>query len=402
MFTIFKNYFIGFFSIFLLTFGVIYYFSYSTGLKRIELLDKFISMDRSLIHSKEIQELLEITVYDHSRLDYFENKLHFDFDIDNTVLYIDSSMLYKLDNNIVEFKTPKNIHTMFIIYFITLIVIVIMQIKQILYRINNDNNKNEIINLQNAETKLASKNLSLLAENIHHELKTPLVVIVNKLEKIRENIELNIKSMQEKVRICGMVCEESNWFNISNEIQNDINLIEMHIDVIYNLLDRMKNFKNIKRSTENKPLYEVINVAFQTLELFSKNKFKYQIDPRLRSYIVYDKITSEDILNVFINHIKNSLEAKSTKLEVSLIKYHHNMVYLQLLDNGDGIPLEVQGSIYKPDFSTKEINKSDDESRGIGLYLSRTTLIGNGGDDFLIETSEMGTSFGINIPALRR
>ena len=78
------------------------------------------------------------------------------------------------------------------------------------------------------------------------------------------------------------------------------------------------------------------------------------------------------------------------------------MIFLQLLDNGHGIPESAISSIYLANFSTKEINKIDAETRGIGLYLSRTTLLNNGGDDFLIETSDQGTSFGINIPSLRR
>ena len=265
---------------------------------------------------------------------------------------------------------------------------------------NKEKQTNNILNLQNAESKLAGKNLSLLAENIHHELKTPMLVIVNKLEFIRDEsyVLLEVLKTCEK---CNLGVYKAGDGSIV-KIQKAIDLIETHIDIIYNLLDRMKNFKNIKRSTENKSIYEVINVAFQTLELFSKNKFKYTIDPRLRQYKAYGNITNEDILNIFINHIKNSLEANSNKLEVLLIKYHKNMIFLQLLDNGHGIPESAISSIYLANFSTKEINKIDAETRGIGLYLSRTTLLNNGGDDFLIETSDQGTSFGINIPSLRR
>jgi signal transduction histidine kinase len=311
-------------------------------------------------------------------------------EINNTKIYYDFDVLFKRPNgNLILMKRSDILSYSALLYILFVMIAFNIHIRHLVKTLGNESFSNELIKLQGAEAKLASKNLSLLAENIHHELKTPLVVIVNKLETIRHAMEEN-----EECRNCEI--QKTDW------IIKDIDLVETHIDVIYNLLDRMKNFKNMKRTTENKSMYEVITVAFQTLELFSKTKFKYKIDPRLRNYKVADKFTNEDMLNVFINHIKNSLEANTTKLEVIMHKYHKNMVYLQLIDNGSGIPEEAQDKIFIPNFSTKEINSNDDETRGIGLYLSKTTLQTCGGDDFLIESTQEGTSFGINIPAMRR
>ena len=70
------------------------------------------------------------------------------------------------------------------IVFISMIFLVYNKISAI--KSNKEKQTNNILNLQNSESKLAGKNLSLLAENIHHELKTPMLVIVNKLEFIRD------------------------------------------------------------------------------------------------------------------------------------------------------------------------------------------------------------------------
>lgn len=349
--------------------------------------------------SKHFEDM-DIIIANQDKLDY---KIYNEGDIlpdglsfrtDDCVLYLNYDVLHKLDDGrmLMMYKSDILVYSA-IIYTIMVMLLFHFYTRYVVGTISEDNEKSDLIKLQGAEAKLASKNLSLLAENIHHELKTPLVVIVNKLDTIKTAMEEN-----EACKACKR-CEvqKTDW------IIEDINLVETHIDVIYNLLDRMKNFKNMKRTTENKSVYEVITVAFQTLELFSKTKFKVTIDPGLRSYMVADKITNEDILNVFINHIKNSLEANATKLEVIMHKYHKNIIYLQLIDNGDGIPEYAVDKVFVPNFSTKGINSSeDDETRGIGLYLSKTTLQTCGGDDFLIETSHNGTSFGINIPALRR
>lgn len=314
----------------------------------------------------------------------------FGIEVMDLILYPNLDILFKRDNGNIILMYKSDILTYsLLVYLIFVMFVFHLHIRHIVKTLSSESISNDLIKLQGAEAKLASKNLSLLAENIHHELKTPLVVIVNKLEEIKVMMHEN-----EDCVSCDL--------QKIDKIDNDIALIETHIDVIYNLLDRMKNFKNIKRTTENKSLYEIISVAFSTLELFSKNKFTYTVDVRLRNYTVNNEITNEDVLNVFINHIKNALEANSTRLEVIMHKYHKNIVYLQLLDNGDGIPLEAKDKIFVPNFSTKSINNMNDESRGIGLYLSKTTLQAVGGDDFLIETSEDGTSFGINVPAMRR
>lgn len=376
----------------------IYFISYETTKKRLELLNEYMTIDKNTIYNKDIQALLDIKSI--TNKDTTLNNSLFYITIENIALTLNTDTTVQIYDRYIVFENPKHIHIILFlcIIFISMIFLVYNKISEI--KSNKEKKTNNILNLQNAESKLAGKNLSLLAENIHHELKTPMLVIVNKLEFIRDESYVLLEVLK--------TCEKSNLgvYKDGNDsivkIQKAIDLIETHIDIIYNLLDRMKNFKNIKRSTENKSIYEVINVAFQTLELFSKNKFKYTIDPRLRQYKAYGNITNEDILNIFINHIKNSLEANSNKLEVLLIKYHKNMIFLQLLDNGHGIPESAISSIYLANFSTKEINKIDAETRGIGLYLSRTTLLNNGGDDFLIETSDQGTSFGINIPSLRR
>jgi signal transduction histidine kinase len=332
---------------------------------------------------KLYQDILSYKVYEKESM--LPSETH--FDIGDTKLYINFDIVFKVDNYYICIKSYNVFFNTLVIYLIMIIIMYFLQLTYFIYSMKYVNKKDELIKLQGSEAKLASNNLSLLAENIHHELKTPLVVIVNKLDNVKTILNEN-----ETCKLCTM--------QETDKILDDISLVEMHIDVIYNLLDRMKNFKNIKRTTDNKSLYEIITVAFQTLELFSKTKFEFKIDSRLRNYIVNGKITNEDILNVFINHIKNSLEAQSTKFEVIMHKYHKNISYIQLIDNGNGMTKDVQEKIFAPNFSTKEIN--NDETRGIGLYLSKTTLQTGGGNDFLIDSSPDGTSFGINIPTLRR
>lgn len=375
-------YFSIFISLLIIWTASLFFISYDSAVKR----NKLIHISEINYKSEDISKTFLYTIITLTPQQY-KNQMGYEVEDGNKLLLNHKVLIKskKAENEYLLFTSPRETIINILIYTFLILILLMMQMIYIIFKLNNKYKVDGLIQLQSAEAKLASKNLSLLAENIHHELKTPLVVIVSKLDQIKE-----------KLLGCKPEC------GVDVTLESDIKMIEIHVGVIYNLLDRMKNFKNLKRATDNKSIYEIIIVAFQTLELFSKNKFKYQIDHRLRNYMIYSSLRNEDLLNVFINHIKNSLEANATSFEVIMHMYHKNIVYLQLMDNGDGIPTEAINYIYVPNFSTKEINKNDGETRGIGLYLSKTTLKLCGGDDFLIETSPNGTSFGINIPSLRR
>lgn len=280
-----------------------------------------------------------------------------------------------------------------------------------LNKIINEANTRIYQNLQDSEQKLGDNTLSLLSENIHHELKTPLVVIGSKLNTLKEQFTEVIKETITYKGDChrsvdnlilGIAeAEDKEGLSVEAiEAIKDFDLIETHVNVIYNVLERMKDYKNIKNDNRNRSIYDLIEVSCKTLTLFSKNNFQYTIDPKTKQYMVNDALSNEDLINIFINHIKNSLEANSTKIEVHMVKYAKGIVYLQLMDNGDGIPSEAKKRVFTEHFSTKGTEHAG--SRGIGLYLSKLTLNTFGGDDFLITSSDKGTSFGINIPSNRR
>jgi K+-sensing histidine kinase KdpD len=234
------------------------------------------------------------------------------------------------------------------------IIIIIKQDKHLrLARIMSVNNKSD------------SNTLTLLSENIHHELKTPLLVISRKISKLKK------EDLTDKEK----------------------DLIESNIDIIYNLLNRMRNFKNTKTDT-HKNIYDIATNAFETMQMFQKNNFEFMIDAKLKTYHIKD-FTSSDLINNLINHIKNSLEADASRIELHFVNYKNSFVHLQLMDNGNGIPDDILGDVYKENFSTKS---SKNLCRGNGMFINKMILNKFGGDENIISSSSEGTSFGIKIP----
>lgn len=227
--------------------------------------------------------------------------------------------------------------------------------------------------LSNNESILMDNTMITLTENIHHELNTPLTIIENKIEKIK--------------RIVDTECDDE--INVK-----DFYFINQSLEQIYGVLERMRAFKALRHDKENKTLYDIIDGALNALKI-SNAGFDYFINDKLKNYkLVSTNFSNIDLLNILINHFKNSLEANTSKIYVSFIQ--DDLFFdIILKDNGNGIKNKNKINIFKPNFSTKA---EETTIRGNGLYINKTIMNGIGGDIELVETSNKGTTFIVKIP----
>ena len=220
---------------------------------------------------------------------------------------------------------------------------------------------------------ISNKNILDLTENINHEISNPLVVIKYSLEKIKNNGKC------------------------------DTSLAETSVEQIENILDKISLYKNIRYSNGNKTLYDIIEGAIKTTEIVSKREFNYNIDNKFKE-VKLRCLTNGDLLNILINHFKNSLEANATAIEIKfenleIIRFHKNkFVNILILDNGNGIPKEAQKKIFEANFSTK--TKENTGIRGNGLYLNKSLLKDCGGDDCFIKSENGITIFKTIVPVV--
>ena len=62
-----------------------------------------------------------------------------------------------------------------------------------------------------------------------------------------------------------------------------------------------------------------------------------------------------------------------------------------MIDDGTGIPLEIQDSVFQPSFSTKT------SGMGLGLAISKRAVEAAGGT-ISFETGDTGTTFTVRLP----
>ncbi len=277
--------------------------------------------------------------------------------------------------------------------------------------------KKKILDMINTSNVLREKNMQILTENIHHELNTPVAIIDGNLKKL----ELEMKIDPDAC----ISCQRKYYF--------DFGEIYANIETINNVLSRMSNFKELKYSNGNKTLMDIIKYSANSMSIYKKNNFKIKLSDDLLKYRLKGPLKNGDLLNIVSNHLKNSIEARSTKISIEL-KVMNNKGHIFIIDNGSGLidyssgmPLKPDkyNNIFKPYYSNKDLNgkfklcdkkgilkiicflrniipKHNSNVRGIGLYLNKELLLENKGDLKLRETSNKGTVFEIIIPVIKK
>ena len=103
----------------------------------------------------------------------------------------------------------------------------------------------------------------------------------------------------------------------------------------------------------------------------------------------------DQLMRVFSNLVKNALQAMIDYGQVKIIlETHEYSAQIQVIDNGSGIPEEIQTKIFEPNFSTKN------SGMGLGLAISQKIIEQSGGTISFRSSPREGTIFTVILPIL--
>ncbi|MFC1494776.1 nitrogen regulation protein NR(II) [Thermodesulfobacteriota bacterium] len=218
-----------------------------------------------------------------------------------------------------------------------------------------------------------------LAARLAHELKNPLTPIRTFLtmlpqKKDDEDYMNNFHkiALEETERINGLISELLDLVN-TRESKFEANSLHDLVDKMCLLVSPESNAKMIKVIKDYDP--DIENVW----------------------------LDSEKFKQIILNLLSNAVEFTPEQGKIEIITRKNNSgdekrdIYIEIRDNGEGIPEDSINKIFNPYYTTK--HRSEDHSgTGLGLFIAHQNVLDHGG---LIEVKSkvnQGTVFMINLP----
>jgi len=252
--------------------------------------------------------------------------------------------------------------------------------------------------------------VQLSAQSAHLMGEAPQVVIIAR--NVTEQSEMQRKLLESERaasmgRLASFVAHEINTplTNISllassigrrssdPEVQTRLKKISAQGKIAAGITAELLKFAR-PRSTNlvETDLRDVVQAAADQAGVFRKPGVELRLD--LGDDPLVLRIDPVRMNEVFVNLLKNAFEATNNGEVGVRTETTDDAFVLTVSDTGSGIPSEVRRRLFEPFVSTK----GKGEGTGLGLALSKSFVIGHGGDISVSTEVGRGSSFTVRLP----
>jgi signal transduction histidine kinase/ligand-binding sensor domain-containing protein len=262
-------------------------------------------------------------------------------------------------------------------------------------------------NLKAAQTQLVQQeklaSLGQLTAGIAHEIKNPLNFVNNFSEVSNELIDEAFEELEKLVDSE----EKEEIIAILEDVKGNLSKVQEHgkraNGIVTSMLQHSRGGDGKMEATDlNALLKEYVNLSFHGMRA-GKTPINVDIDLQLEEGIGKVNLISEDFSRVIVNLCNNAFDAMRQKtVEVPdsyqpkltvRTKSEKNQVFIEVEDNGPGIPDEIKDKILQPFFTTKK----GTEGTGLGLSITNDIIKAHGGS-LEVESNQNGSKFVISLP----
>ena len=225
--------------------------------------------------------------------------------------------------------------------------------------------------LAEAEREAAWKEM---AQQVAHEIKNPLTPM-----------KLNVQHLERQLKT-----DKYNGEELKTHVQK----------ITSNLIEQIQSLSNI--ASDFSKFSQPIEKDFTTVDLnalLTSVARLYQHDNQLNISLhmpprpVQIQGIADDLKRVFINMVKNAYEAMDDGGHISLTLYQKQKhAFIEIEDDGSGIPEEDRSNIFVPSFSTKS------GGTGLGLAICKKVIEAHNGSISFASVEDDGTTFVIKLP----
>ncbi len=217
--------------------------------------------------------------------------------------------------------------------------------------------------------------------NITHEIKTPLTVLLSSLDNVTENVDStddSKKRIKTTIKRINSLFEQMlNFHKVTSEddIVQDITKIELESHIFQRINDFI-------------PLIKERNIEITINNNWQENHFYFD-------KAVFDKI----LLNLVSNAIKYSFD--NDKIGINLSKSKLGNLKIEIIDTGLGIPKDQQKYILKRYYRARNVINSQRPGTGLGLIMVKKLIEKTGGSISFVSEENKGTTFTVLLKSLK-
>ena len=205
--------------------------------------------------------------------------------------------------------------------------------------------------------------------NIHAKLK--------KIEK-EKNLYLSLFKITHEIKNPIAVCK--GYLDMYDE--KDVEKTKRYIPIIKDEIDRvlilLEDFLSMNKQKINKEILDInmlLEEAIQNMDILFKSK-QIKIDSKISEEEIYINADYNRLTQVFINILKNSIEALDNKKNPMIkiwTELRKNSIIINIKDNGIGMSKETLEKIKEPFYTTKQ------KGTGLGVSLSNEIIKAHSG-----------------------
>jgi signal transduction histidine kinase len=217
-----------------------------------------------------------------------------------------------------------------------------------------------------------------MAKQVAHEIKNPLTPMKLSIQYLLHAYQSNPdpKSIEPLLkRVSGTLVEQiESLAQIATEFSN---------------FAKMPQPENIQ--------FSLNDLAASVHHLFKNERPDMDINielPKVDFEVYADR---NHVTRVINNLLKNAIQAipEDRKGDIKMVLYQvENKAMLKVVDNGTGIPPEIQEKVFSPNFSTKN------SGTGLGLAICKSIIEGFKGDIYFETEMDVGTTFYVELPLM--
>ena len=248
--------------------------------------------------------------------------------------------------------------------------------------------------------KLAS--LGELAAGVAHEINNPVGYVSSNLTTLQKYLTVYEKVLDapqaDKDEMTALK-KKLNYAFIRDDLQNLVKETQEGVGRVKAIIQDLKDYARTNAATHY--VASDIQVGLKSTLNIARVQLKNRCDVRLElGKLPLVECAPSQIDQVFLNLIVNAAQAMPEgKMGMIDIRTDANdqQVWVEVKDNGPGIPPDVLKKIFDPFFTTKDPGTGT----GLGLSVSQNIIQQHGGTLTVDSTVGVGTTFKITLPIKR-